>query len=232
LSVELSTITNMLAARLYAAAVLSIAVQSVTLGQPQVDNVSESRTPSIDFRTNVYQFDLLPVQSGPVLPPIPPQDGRMYQPNFRYVTIGGALGIATGIIPESGKNVAIFYLPATGNLTTENKCIVLQEFYAACTTTNLQPNANVNLGCLITVSAYGTKGEFITSQEFKFTPDNLVLSKMDKFVSTLPPAKTYGFVASILPEFLGNIGSGLTAGLADNVKTIQYNDAGKCGRGF
>jgi hypothetical protein len=145
------------------------------------------------------------------------------------VTSGGALGIATGIIPESGENTALLHLPATGNLTTQGKCLKLEEFYAGCTTTNVQPNVNVNLGCRITVSAYGSKGQFLTSQDFTFTPDNLVLSKMDKFEPTLPPAKTYKFVASILPEFMGSVGPAVTAALFDNVKTIQYNDVTKCG---
>jgi hypothetical protein len=149
------------------------------------------------------------------------------------VTSGGGLRIATGITPKSGKNVALLYFPAKGNLTIDKgSCLKLEEFYAGCTTTNVEPIANVNFNCHITVSAYCSKGQFLADQDFEFKSDGLVSSKMGKFVATLPAAKTYRFVASILPGYLGPIGPELTAALFDNVKTVQYKDLLSCGKAF
>lgn len=149
-------------------------------------------------------------------------------------TLSNAYKFIAGIDPESGKNIALLQLPASGSFSTTARCFELSDFYVGCTTANLEGVVNVPLPCTVTLKAYNAKNQLVDTKEAKFTPNGLLKSTMDRFVVKLKPAKTVTVDVAILD--LKSIGSGATAALFDDVSYTQYDDSDRgvvsCGVGF
>lgn len=177
-------------------------------------------------RNNHTQYDDLGNTGvGPI--PLNSNGGINYN-NFKYVTVNGTLPQLTGVLPQSGRNVALLLMPAVGSFAASDRCFVLEQFHFGCTTTNVEPAANVPLQCRLSVTAYGADNGVVGSQEFTFTPNGLLRSTMDPANVSLPPAQLVLVEATIL-NLPPNLGSALTAVLFDDVTYTQYVDSLNCG---
>jgi hypothetical protein len=87
--------------------------------------------------------------------------GANYGEPFRYSTLGGTIaGTAySAIEPLTRPNVALLIFSAAGALTPSKKCAKLQSFGYGCTTTHVQPTANLPLRCFVTVDSIGMGDE-------------------------------------------------------------------------
>ena len=139
-----------------------------------------------------------------------------------------------GIDPQSGKNVALLQMPASGSFSTTARCFKLSDLYVGCTTANLEGAVNIPLPCTVTLRAYNAENKLVDTQKVEFTPNSQPKSTMDRFVVELKPAKTVTVDVAILN--LGSIGSAATAALFDNVSYTQYDQSqtgrASCGEGF
>ena len=183
------------------------------------------------------KYDDLGTTLGAAVIPTLVSDGGIAYNNFKYVTVGAVNGIIpqlTGIDPQSGKNVALLQMPASGSFSTTARCFKLSEFYAGCTTANLEGTVNKPLRCKMTLKAYNAGNEIVDTKEVEFIPNGLLKSTMNRFAVDLKPAKTVTMDVAILN--LGSIGSAATAALLDDVSYTQYDQSNtgrtSCGEGF
>jgi hypothetical protein len=151
-------------------------------------------------------------------------------------TLSNAYKSIAGIDPQSGENVALLQMPASGSFSTTGRCFELYDFYVGCTTANIQGAVNKPLPCTVTLNAYNAENELVDTKMVKFTPNGLPKSTMDRFVVELKPAKTVQVDVAILNPNLERIGSVATAALFDDISYTQYDHSRtgvvSCGKGF
>jgi hypothetical protein len=183
---------------------------------------------------------------------MPPSTNGLLYEYFKYLTLGGTIGAPyTGVQANSSPNVALLVRPAIGKISAGEgfRCVKLRKFYAGCMTTNLEAEANVALGCGMTVEALDDEGKVISKNVFQYKPENPAVAPMQKYEVALPAASTIritanilkttteyllclpfpvGFIVKLVSALAKLAGEVVTAGLFDNMEFSLYVTENEC----
>ncbi|KAI7210667.1 hypothetical protein KC333_g8120 [Hortaea werneckii] len=181
-----------------------------------------SALPAIQQRN--ANFDDLNAGTGVTsLTPVPDPYMGLDFDGFNVINVGNA---ATGVKPQSGKQVGVQYILTTGSDNTANlkttgdtKYFVFQEFYFGCVLSSQETLAGVPTSCALTLTGK-RNGKTVVTQDVNFSSG--LANGLTKNMKRVLFDGRFQAVDEVSFELTSNLAAA-TSVLYDNVRYVTYS---------
>ncbi|KAI7162468.1 hypothetical protein KC349_g2019 [Hortaea werneckii] len=181
-----------------------------------------SALPAIQQRN--ANFDDLNAGTGVTsLTPVPDPYMGLDFDGFNVINVGNA---ATGVKPQSGKQVGVQYILTTGSENTANlkttgdtKYFVFQEFYFGCVLSSQETLAGVPTSCALTLTGK-RNGRTVVTQDVNFSGG--LANGLTKNMKRVLFDGRFQAVDEVSFELTSNLAAA-TSVLYDNVRYVTYS---------